>query len=320
MKAAAVIGLGNIADRHRRNLKTLYPGIKVYAMSASGRKVQDGIDNCDQVVNTLPELLNAVDMAIIASPATLHAEHAIPFIKAGVPVLIEKPVTVSLPDAEALLDAATRFNTVVAVGYCLRYLPSALSVKKVLEEKKAGTIFNAFVEIGQYLPDWRARKNYKDSVSASKALGGGALLELSHEFDYTRWLFGELDVIHASVRNCGVLDIDAEEIADIVTLSKDNVIINIHLDFLQRKAFRKCNLLGTNGRIEWDLINNQVKIINKSDECLVYNEPQYDKNKMYLDMLKDFENYMHGRDNQCITLTDAIKTLALINNIKGTAE
>jgi len=320
MKAAAVIGLGNIADRHRRNLKTLYPGIKVYAMSASGRKVQDVIDNCDQVVNALPELLNAVDMAIIASPATLHAEHAIPFIKAGVPVLIEKPVTVSVSDAEALLDAATRFNTVVAVGYCLRYLPSALSVKKLLEEKKAGTIYNAFVEIGQYLPDWRASKNYKDSVSASKALGGGALLELSHEFDYTRWLFGELDVLHASVRNCGVLDIDAEEIADILTVSKENVIINIHLDFLQRKAFRKCNILGMDGRIEWDLINNQVKIIYKSDECVVYNEPQFDKNKMYLNMLKDFENYMHGRDNECITLTDAIKTLALINKIKGTAE
>ncbi|WP_048971152.1 Gfo/Idh/MocA family protein [Enterobacter cloacae] len=320
MKAAAVIGLGNIADRHRRNLKSLYPGIKVYAMSASGRKVQNVIDDCDQVVNALPELLNAVDMAIIASPATLHTEHALPFIKAGIPVLIEKPVAVSLSDAEVLLDAAKRFSTVIAVGYCLRYLPSALAVKKLLEEKKAGTIFNAFVEIGQYLPDWRVGKNYKDSVSASKTLGGGALLELSHEFDYTRWLFGELDVLHASVRNYGALDIDAEEIADIVAFSKDNIIINIHLDFLQRKAFRKCNFLGTDGRIEWDLINNQVKIIYKSDKCVVYNEPQYDKNKMYLDMLKDFENYMHGRDNQCITLADAIKTLALVNKIKGTAE
>lgn len=320
MKAVAVIGLGNIADRHRRNLKKVYPGIKVYAMSASGRKIHGEISDCDQVVNIIDELLDIVDMAIIASPATLHAGHAIPFIKAGIPVLIEKPVTVSTSDAEALLDASMRFNSVVAVGYCLRYLPSALSLKRVLEEKKAGRIFNAFIEIGQYLPDWRVSKNYKESVSANKALGGGALLELSHELDYTRWLFGELDVLHATVRNSGVLDIDVEDIADIIAISKDEIVVNIHLDFLQKKAFRKCSFLGTDGRVEWDLINNQVKLINKSDECLIYNEPQYDKNTMYLDMLKDFYNYIHGRENQCIKLTDAVKTIALVNRIKKLAE
>ncbi|EIE9183087.1 TPA: hypothetical protein L1145_004229 [Escherichia coli] len=56
MKAVAVIGLGNIADRHRRNLKKVYPGIKVYAMSASGRKIHGEISDCDQVVNIIDEL------------------------------------------------------------------------------------------------------------------------------------------------------------------------------------------------------------------------------------------------------------------------
>jgi len=320
MKGAAVIGLGNIADRHRCNLKKLYPGIKIYAMSASGRSINRQISDCDQLVNHIDELLHVVEMAIIASPATLHAEHALPFMKAGIPVLIEKPVVASTSDAEKLLEASVQLDAVVAVGYCLRYLPSAIILKKILEKEKAGAIFNAFIEIGQFLPDWRTSKNYKKSVSANKFLGGGALLELSHELDYSRWFFGELDVCHAIVRNSNTLNIDVEDIADIVAISNNKTIINIHLDFLQKKAVRKCCFLGTDGRVEWDLINNEVKIISKSEEVIVYSEPKYDKNNMYIDMIRDFDNYIHARKNRCIKLADAVQTIKLVNQIKKMAQ
>ena len=49
---------------------------------------------------------------------------------------------------------------------------------------------NLSPEVGQYLPDWRPGTDYKSGVSAQKDLGGGALLELSHELDYLQWFFG----------------------------------------------------------------------------------------------------------------------------------
>ncbi|MGM7313881.1 hypothetical protein ACOI3P_29990, partial [Acinetobacter baumannii] len=64
------------------------------------------------------------------------------------------------------IDAENEYQTPVAVGYCLRYLPSAQKVKQILQEGILGTLYNAFIEIGQYLPDWRPTKDYRETVSA----------------------------------------------------------------------------------------------------------------------------------------------------------
>ena len=187
MQKIAVIGLGNITTRHRKNLKIIYPSAVIYAMSASGRVPIDSISNADVIVSSLSEVINhKPDMAIVASPATFHARHAIPLIEAGIPVLIEKPLAAEESDAAAIIKAADKYKVPVVVGYCLRYLPSCTYVKNLLEERSIGKLYNAFVDIGQYLPDWRPNKDYRDSVSANSYLGGGALLELSHEIEIGR--------------------------------------------------------------------------------------------------------------------------------------
>ncbi|WP_421227154.1 Gfo/Idh/MocA family protein [Aeromonas jandaei] len=180
MERIAVIGLGNISIRHRKILKYLYPLASICVMSASGQTVVTRVSDCDVFVSSVEELIqHRIELAIVASPATLHAVHAIPLIEAGIPVLIEKPLAVSLADCEAIQTASREHNTPVAVGYCLRYLPSALIMKELLDEQKVGHCYYAHVEIGQYFPDWRPNKDYRHSVSASAELGGGVLLELS---------------------------------------------------------------------------------------------------------------------------------------------
>ncbi len=316
MKNVAVIGLGNIANRHRRNLRMLFPKAKIFAMSSSGRRVSEAIPDCDEVVVDIEQLLSQVDMVVIASPAPFHAQHALPFIKAGIPVLIEKPVVASLKDIEKLEEACKIYQTPIAVGYCLRYLPSVQVLRQVLEQQIIGKILNVRVSIGQYLPDWRATKDYKDSVSASKALGGGALLELSHEFDYTRWLLGTLHIQHAIVRNSATLDIDVEDLVDVVATTDENAVVHIHLDFLQRKAYRTCDFVGTQGRLEWNLITNELLLHNASGTEIIYHDEKYDRNKMYLDMLTDFMRLISGQSNNCISLDDAAATVMLVEKIK----
>ena len=57
-----------------------------------------------------------IDYAVIASPATFHAQHSIPLIRSGIPVLIEKPVAASLEDARLIASEAAKFGTPVADG------------------------------------------------------------------------------------------------------------------------------------------------------------------------------------------------------------
>lgn len=320
MDKVAVVGLGNIAMRHRRNLKMLFPNATLFAMSASGRIPSETVDHCDVIVDNIEVLVKEnINLVIVASPAPFHAKHSIPFIEAGVPTLIEKPISAKFDDAKAIQLAIEEYKTPVVVGYCLRYLPSAKKLKEILGKSIIGTIYNAHIEVGQYLPDWRPNKNYRDCVSANKKLGGGVLLELSHELDYAQWLLGPLHLKNAILRSSIELNLDVEDIADIVALSEDGVVTTIHMDFLQLKAYRKCSFVGSLGRIDWDLINNQLLLITATEALVLYSEPEWDKNKMYLSMVEDFVQMIEQNSHGCSELDESIKIVSLIEKIKQQA-
>lgn len=320
MKKIGVIGLGNIAKRHRINLKTLYPEATIYAMSAREFECENIVSDCDEVVENLSELIKLrPEIVVVASPAPFHVKHAIPLIEVGIPTLIEKPVTSSKQDSELLQKVVNKNSTPVVVGYCLRYLSSSIKMKSLLNENALGVIYNAFIEIGQYLPDWRPNKNFRETVSANKHLGGGALLELSHELDYAQWFFGELEVEHAILRSSKELNLGVEDLADITLTNRKGMVCNIHLDFLQRSASRKCTLIGSKGRIDWDLVKNSITLSNCDGEDILYAEPSWDKNKMYLTMLREFVAKIEGRPHHIIGVDDAVKTVQLIEAIKSKA-
>ncbi|WP_420229172.1 Gfo/Idh/MocA family protein [Psychrobacter sp. ER1] len=126
MNKLAVIGLGSISNRHRKNLKMLYPRSTIFAMSSSGRTPDKLPPDADIIARNIEEVISHnPDMVIVASPSTLHKEHSIRLINAGIPVLIEKPITASLVDANEIIKALKSHQTPVAIGYCLRYLNSS---------------------------------------------------------------------------------------------------------------------------------------------------------------------------------------------------
>ena len=106
--------------------------------------------------------------------------------------------------------------------------------------------------------------------------------------------------------------------ADIILKSeKKTFLCNIHLDFLQKKSKRTCAIIGEKGRLEWDLINNKIYLFNDKGTENIYLESNWDNNQMYLDLLKDFINLINGRNNLTISLTEASKTIKLIEEIKN---
>ncbi|EEW7548974.1 Gfo/Idh/MocA family oxidoreductase, partial [Escherichia coli] len=172
------------------------------------------------------------------------------------------------------------------------------------------------IEIGQYLPNWRPDKDYRNCVSANSKLGGGALLELSHEIDYAQWLLGPLHLQHAILQCSEQLNLEVEDNVNILATTSNNTIVHIHLDFLQRKAYRYCRLVGTTGSLEWDLIKNEIILTTQNQATTLYSDPEWDKNNMYLEMLLDFIEKINGRKNQSVTLSESIRTIQFIENIK----
>lgn len=315
---AAVIGLGNISNRHRKNIRALFPQAKIYALSASGRLPDEPINDCDELVNSVAELVNEnLDFVIVASPATWHVEHSLPFINADIPVLIEKPLCVDPNATNELMQAERKISSSIAVGYCLRFLPSLQVVKNFIRNQRLGNLYQIKIEVGQYLPDWRP-KDYRHTVSASKELGGGALLELSHEIDYAHYLLGQLNAHSALLKSSKELALEVEDSADILASTPEGTPVYIHLDFLQRQASRTCVITGSQGRLVWDLIANSVILHSNKGAEVLYNEPSWDKNQMYLNMLQALVLQNEGRF-KLATLAEAQQVLTFIEQVKKQA-
>lgn len=312
-----LVGLGSIGKRHLRNISAIWPSACLIIVSASERQLSAAeLAGCQQL-SLEQAVLAKPDFALIASPANLHMQHAAVFRQAGIPVLIEKPVSHQLPLAEDFVNSSDP-DYLCSLGYCLRYLPSALVVRDLLSADKVGRIYSVHSSVGQHLSQWRRETDYHNSVSAKSELGGGVLLELSHEFDYLLWLFSTLRVGFCQLSRTE-LGLDVEERADVVMTGLDGLVCYLHLDFVQQVPQRSCMIVGQNGRIEWDLLGNSVYVVSSTGRELIYHQPDWDKNQMYLLMLQDFVKAVDRKSKAPVPLDAGIEVLRLIEQAKQIA-
>ena len=115
-------------------------------------------------------------------------------VSVGCHLLIEKPISVDTNGIMELIDAARNNKVLIQLGYNLRFQASLVHFRNLIHEGEIGRVLSVRSEIGQYLPTWRSDSDYRSGVSARKELGGGVLLELSHELDYVRWFLAKWKV------------------------------------------------------------------------------------------------------------------------------
>lgn len=320
MKRYLVVGSGSIARRHIANLRIIAPECEVGCVSASGRNLSLDETGATIIFSSLQAAIAWTPMfAIIASPAPFHLANAAMMLECDIPVLIEKPLTDSIEKfvpVAALLDC---HKHQLEVGYNLRYLSSAQKMKELVDAHAVGKISSILVDIGQYLPDWRPGTDYRSNVSARRSLGGGVLLELSHEFDYVTWLFGRFDHIYCLASNSGQLAIDVEDRADVILSRVDGVVAHFHMDFLQRKATRVCKVIGEQGNLVWNLVANSIALENHNGVEVLFDDRGADRNEMYLEQLKHFSDVVSGQATPNVGLDDAVYVIRLIEAMRASA-
>lgn len=266
LERVLVVGLGSIGRRHASVLRQLAPTAHIAAWRHERSaeplpaEVERSFTSLDEVVDFAPQA------AVVSSPATHHLSAAMALASAGVHLLVEKPIAVSAAGVPALLDLCAERGIVLMTGYNLRFLPSLQRFRSMLAEGVVGRPLSVRAECGSYLPSWRPTRDYRDGVSAQAALGGGVLLELSHEFDYLRWLFGDVAWVQAVVRRQGELEIDVEDTAHVMLGFSPNaegtsVIAAVTLDFLRHDTTRSCTVIGTKGTLRWNGIAGTVELL-----------------------------------------------------------
>ena len=316
VKRVVIVGLGSIGRRHLRLLKQRHPEIDV-VLVRSGKGLSWPEESLASfTVSSIDEaLLMKVDAGIVSSPAPFHIAQATELIKAGVPVLIEKPLSNALDGVNAFKTLAQDLHAIVLVGYILRYSESAILFHKIAMDGWVGEPISANIECKSYLPDWRPEQNYRTTGSAIADLGGGVLLELSHEIDYANWFFGPFKNIWSTLKNSGTLDIDVEDIADLVLFGPENFRVSMHLDFCSEVASRFCNLVGSKGSVTWDGLRDTVtwNPLHGKDEQWSFGG---NRDAIFTSQLNHFFKCIEENDTSTSSLNEAIATLTLVETAK----
>jgi predicted dehydrogenase len=121
----AVIGVGHLGKHHARILSTM-PGVDLLAVVDTNRARAEEIASASHTtpLNDARELAGKVDAVTIAVPTEIHRDIALPFLSAGVAVLVEKPMARSLAEADDMIAAAAKAGATLAVGHTERFNPA----------------------------------------------------------------------------------------------------------------------------------------------------------------------------------------------------
>jgi predicted dehydrogenase len=312
IKHLAIIGLGSIGCRHLRLARKLRPELEITVVrSGQGEKApEESIAN--HVIYSLDQAVaSGIDAAVIATPAVVHLQQAKKLLQAGVHVLVEKPLSSSMSGVAELIKLSKRSNLVALLGYCLRYDLGARRFKSMLQNKKIGRVLHARVECSSYLPKWRANRDYRESVSAKSELGGGVLLELSHEFDYVHWFFGSLDNVTAVLHNSGTLGVSVEESSDLILNTKAGIPVSAHLDFNNHKIARSCTAQCTEGNLTWDAVRKLVSW-KPADGLEQIERFHHEPDDIYILQLEHFFQCIKSDTKPIVSLEDGAAVLRVI--------
>jgi len=138
-----------------------------------------------------------VDIVDICLPSYLHAEYTIAALQAGKHVLCEKPMALSVEDADAMISAARQTGRKLMIAQCIRFWPEYLFLKQSIESGTFGRLLSLHMQrIGGRPGGWAWENWFLDP-----ARSGGALLDLHvHDVDFVNYLLGAPDEILASSR------------------------------------------------------------------------------------------------------------------------
>lgn len=276
-----ILGGGSAAQRHFRALKNLFSESNIYIISKYSRPFHS---NWHSDFTGLKN--KKFEIGVIATPAPFHLESVKILVDVCSIVLIEKPLASNLEDALRILRISEGSDTFFGVGYQLRYSGALIAMREHLHTKTL-KIYKVDAAVGQNLLTWRSGQNHLKGVSANKILGGGVLLELSHELDYLNWIFGPLLVEYSNVEKNSNLVNDVEDLATISLRAKNTTgsfPIQLSLDMVSWYHHRFCHVATAEESILWDGKEDSLSVV-RDDKTEIVDKSNCDKtNRMWQDL------------------------------------
>jgi len=324
-----IVGLGSVGQRHLRNLRHIGDNkIEILAYRSRGRDIKIQEDMTAEFGVNLEEDYNIrvfrdytkaleqdPDAAFITCPTRLHVPMALVAVEHNCHLFIEKPLSDSLEGIDELAQISREKKLITFIGYQLRFHPGLNHVQQLMTEGRIGQVFAVHIEVGEYLPSAHPYEDYREGYAARSDLGGGALLCLSHELDYSQRLFGMPQKIFALGGKLSQLEMDVDDVVDILmngVVDGKSIPVHIHMDFVQYPPSRKCSIIGEKGKIFWDYYSDRVDLYTAGKQHWESFEfPDFQRNDMFLDELRHYIACLEGKEKPVVDINEGLRSLRI---------
>ena len=316
-----IVGSGSAGKRHLGIARQLLPQADVRLLRR--RPAEGGSNYCDACFFEIEEALRfSPQIAVIANPAPFHVEISNHLASVGCHLLIEKPMAESTIGVEKLIQKAAAHKVVLQIGYNLRFLFCLQEFRRQIRSESIGRIQSVHAEVGQFLPSWRPGTDYRKTVSANAELGGGVLLELSHEIDYLRWIFGEISWVSAWTGRVGELEINVEDSATLILGFHESEILSggvarIGMYFIRKDPVRGCLVVGSQSSLRWNGLSGTVEKYSTESKAWV---PIFKKENAlqhtYVSEWKSFLGCVSSNQRPEVTGNDGLAVLKVVEAAK----
>ena len=241
---AAVIGVGHLGKEHARIYHGL-PNVELVALcDRDPSKAERAQTFGTQFTTDFRELLGSIDMASIVTPTVTHFEIAREVMNAGVHVLIEKPITSRLEDADELIEIAKQKRLTLRVGHLERYNAGFRRVQQIAKNIR-------FFEIHRLGP-------FTDRIKDC-----GVVLDLMiHDIDIV------LQLVKSEIASIDAIGINVltpyEDIANVRIKFKNKAIADLTASRLTPEAQRKIRIFQEDAYISLDYVAQTAQIFKKA--------------------------------------------------------
>lgn len=208
----AVLGAGLIGKRHIQHVLDEPKAVlsAVVDPTPTGRKIA-----ADAGVKWFASFADMAsrdrpDGIIVATPNQVHVQNGLEAIEAGIPALIEKPIADDISSGERLIAAAKAKGVPILTGHHRRHNPMIQKAKEIIDSGRLGRVLVVNAMFWLFKPD-----DYFDIAWRRQAGAGPVFLNLIHDVDNLRYLFGEVAAVQARESN-GVRRNAVEETAVIL--------------------------------------------------------------------------------------------------------
>ena len=253
----------------------------------------------------LAETETKLDAVIISTPPATHAEIACYFLDRKIPVLCEKPLCLSIAEAQKMIAAAERSEVLFTMASKFRYSDDVIRAKGIVASGMLGEVVqfeNAFTAKVDMSKRWNSQKEVS---------GGGVLIDNgTHSVDIIRYFLGAIESVLA-VDAGATQNLSVDENVKMFAKTRNGVTASVDLTWgINKELPYFLSIYGTNGTLHVGWRESKYKL-NSSPDWTIFGKG-YDKAASFRGKIENFSSVLRGEEELLINPSDALASVQVI--------